>query len=102
MVLIFSNLWPSASGVFESASARNIGMTLGVALAILALLLGASANRIAEGNWIRAVNNVGTSAMTDQVTELAAVVAKAEKTNVITTIILGLAHICVVLSRIVA
>lgn len=40
--------------------------------------------------------------MTDQVTELAAVVAKAEKTNVITTIILGLARICVVLSRIVA
>lgn len=48
-----------ANGVFESASARNIGMTLGVALAILALLLGASANRIAERNWIRAVNNVG-------------------------------------------
>jgi hypothetical protein len=74
----------------------------GVALAILALTLGASANRIAERKWIRAVQNVRTSAMTDQRTELAAVLAKAEKTNVMTTMILGLALICVVLSRMVA
>src|SRR5262249_40607100 len=72
---------------------------LGVGLAILALLLGASAYRIAERKWLNVVKNVRGSAATAERAEVTAVLAKAEKTNAMTTIVLGLALLCVVLSR---
>ena len=83
----------------ESASATNVWISLGVILAILALVLGASANRIAERKWVNAVNNVRGSA--EQGAEVVAALAKAARTNVITTIVIGLALVCVILSRIV-
>jgi hypothetical protein len=91
-----------ANEVYKSASASNAWATLSVGLAILAFLLGASANRIAERKWVNVVKNVRGSATTDQGTEVAAVLAKAEKTNVMTTIVLWGALICLVLSGIVA
>jgi hypothetical protein len=74
---------------------------LGVGLAILALLLGASANRIAERKWVNVVKKVRGSAATGEGAEVTAVLAKAERTNAMTTIVLGLALLCVVLSRVV-
>ena len=88
-----------ANEVYERATASNVWATLGVGLAIVALLLGASANRIAERKWINVVKSAQGFERTDQGTGVAAVLAKAEKINIVTTIVLGLALICVVLSR---
>ena len=97
---VIAGLWTYfANGIYQLASASNLWATLAVGLAIIALLLGASANRIAERKWVNAVKNVNESTTTEQV---AAVLAKAEQTNVITTIVLGLALVCVVWSRIMA
>jgi len=105
---VIAGLWTYfANGIYQSASASNLWATLAVnlwatlavGLAIVALLLGASANRIAERKWVNAVKNANESTTTEQV---AAVLAKAEQTNVITTIVLGLALVCVVWSRIMA
>ena len=67
----------------------------------VALLLGVSANRIVERKWINVVKSAQGFERTDQGTGMAAVLAKAEKINIVTTIVLGLALICVVLSRMV-
>ena len=84
---------------YERATASNAWATLGVGLAIVALLLGVSANRIVERKWINVVKSAQGFERTDQGTGMAAVLAKAEKINIVTTIVLGLALICVVLSR---
>src|SRR5437879_3683308 len=93
---VIAGLWMYlAHGVYQSANASNVSATLAVGLAIVALLLGASANRIAERKWVNAVENLNGSATMEHV---AAVLAKAEQTNVITTMMLGLALICAVWS----
>jgi hypothetical protein len=99
---VITGIWMClANRVYASASASNVWAALGVGLAILALLLGASANRIAERKWVNVVKNVRGSAATGEGAEVTAVLAKAERTNAMTTIVLGLALLCVVLSRVV-
>jgi hypothetical protein len=90
-----------ATGVYRSTNASNLWVTLSVGLAILALLCGASANRIAERKWVNAVKSVRETAATEQGSEVAAVLVRVEKTNVVTTIVIGLALISMILSRIV-
>jgi hypothetical protein len=90
-----------ATGVYRSTNASNLWVTLSVGLAILALLRGASANRIAERKWVNAVKSFRETAATEQGSEVAAVLARVEKTNVMTTIVIGLALISMILSRIV-
>ncbi len=56
---VIAGLWTYfANGIYQLASASNLWATLAVGLAIIALLLGASANRIAERKWVNAVKNV--------------------------------------------
>lgn len=84
------------------AGARGVWTTLSVGLAILALFLGASANRIAERKWVHLVGTIRGSATGDQGSDVATAIAKAERVNVVTTVVLGLALLCVVLSRTMA
>lgn len=83
----------------EPASARNMWMSLSIGLAILALLLGGSASRIAERKWVSAIKDVREPA--GRGTEVAAAFAKAARINLMPTVVIGLALVCVVLSRIV-
>jgi hypothetical protein len=100
---VITGVWVCfAPGLYGAAGARNPWTILSVGLAVLALLLGALANRTAEGKWVRAIRNLARSATTEHDTEVAAALARVEKTNVITTTVLGLALICAVLSRTVS
>jgi hypothetical protein len=97
---VIAGIWMYlANGVHQSGSADNVWVSVAVGLAILALLLGASANRMAERKWVNVVRNVRGSATEEQGIDVTTALAKAEKTNVMTTLVLGLALICVVLSR---
>jgi hypothetical protein len=100
LLTVFAGVWMYfANETYESTSASNVWATLGVGLAGLALLLGASANRIAERGWVNVVKSMPGPSMADQRSEVASVIARAEWINVTTTIVLGLALLCVVISR---
>jgi uncharacterized membrane protein len=98
LLTVAAGIWMYvADGLYEPTNAGNLWMTLAVGLAILALLRGASANRLAERRWVNAVRNV--QAPSDNESDLATVLAKARKINITTTIVLGLALISLVLAR---
>ena len=97
---VMAGIWMYVtSELYPSASASNVWATLSLAFAILALSLGASANRIAERKWVKTVKHDQTSTSADQDAELVAAFFQAEKVNIMSTAVLGIALICLVLSR---
>jgi hypothetical protein len=69
-----------ADGAYQSG-ARGLWTMLSVGLAILALLLGASVNRMAERKWVHVVRNIQGSATGDQGSDVATAIAKPKRST---------------------
>jgi hypothetical protein len=101
---VIAGIWSYvANDIYKTPfGASGLWVTIGTTLAIIALLLGASANRSAEGHWIRAVKRIEGPATAEQGTELTAAIAKAEKVNAVTAAVICIALICIVMSQVFA
>ncbi|MHB8632812.1 MAG: hypothetical protein ACYDBQ_02430 [Thermoplasmatota archaeon] len=87
------------NGLYMMAGVSDVLATCSVALAVAALVLGATLNRAAEARWMRAATLPPSPT---KAADVESALRRASRVNVVPAVVLGAAILCMLLSRLLA